>query len=297
MDKISLSNQLSLSPIVQGFWRLDSWKLSTEQLTRFMSQCIDRGVTSFDTAEIYADSLCEKLMGDAFQSNKSLRNRIEVISKTGIFSKTINGQRFGYYNTTKKQIKISCKESLSRLKTDYIDLYLIHREDPCINPWDTGEALLELQREGYIKEFGVSNFDPIKFSALNSVVNDNLVTNQIELNPLCFEHFNSGMIDLLISKRIHPMIWSPLAGGKLFAKNNALSQRAMNKIKEIATRHNVEPETIIYAWLLYHPVKAIPISGSSKLERLDLAIRALQIRLEHYEWYEIYCASGQQVLR
>lgn len=109
MDKISLSNQLSLSPIVQGFWRLDSWKLSTEQLTRFMSQCIDRGVTSFDTAEIYADSLCEKLMGDAFQSNKSLRNRIEVISKTGIFSKTINGQRFGYYNTTKNKLKFPAK--------------------------------------------------------------------------------------------------------------------------------------------------------------------------------------------
>ena len=93
------------------------------------------------------------------------------------------------------------------------------------------------------------------------------------------------------------MIWSPLAGGKLFKDEDIYCMQAMKKIREIAERHNEEPETIIYAWLMYHPVGAIPLSGSNKLHRLDLAIKALNVKLEHYEWYEIYTASGQQILR
>lgn len=98
-------------------------------------------------------------------------------------------------------------------------------------------------------------------------------------------------------RHIHPMIWSPLAGGRLFKKEDPLCCHAMEKINEIAERHNEKPETIIYAWLMYHPAGAAPISGSNKLERLDLAIKALDVKLEHYEWYEIYTASGQQILR
>ena len=100
---------------------------------------------------------------------------------------------------------------------------------------------------------GVSNFDPHKFNGLNKAVNGQLVTNQIEWNPVCFEHFNSGMMD--------------------------------------------DPSAIIYAWIMYHPAGAVPISGSNRLDRLDTAIKALDIRLEHYEWYEIYKASGQQAIR
>ena len=177
------------------------------------------------------------------------------------------------------------------------DLYLIHREDPCFNPWETARALKDLKKEGLVKEVGVSNFDPFKFDALNKAMEGGLVTNQIEWNPVCFEHFNSGMMDYLTARRIHPMIWSPLAGGRLFRTGDEHCEKAMEKIREIAKRHGEEPETIVYAWLMYHPAGAMPISGSNKLARLDLAVRALEVKLEHYEWYEIYAASGQQVLR
>ena len=176
------------------------------------------------------------------------------------------------------------------------DLYLIHREDPCFNPWETARALKDLKKEGLVKEVGVSNFDPFKFDALNKAMKGGLVTNQIEWNPVCFEHFNSGMMDYLTARRIHPMLWSPLAGGRLFRTGDEHCEKAMEKIKEIAGRHGEEPETIVYAWLMYHPAGAMPISGSNKLARLDLAVRALEVKLEHYEWYEIYAASGQQVL-
>lgn len=293
MRTVKLSEQLTLSPVVQGFWRLDGWNFSARELAQFMNACIERGVTSFDTAEIYAGTLCETLMGEAFEADKTIRGRIQLVSKTGIFQK----DGFGYYNTTYDRVIQSCKESLQRLHTDYLDLYLIHREDPCFDPWETARALKTLKKEGLIREAGVSNFDPFKFDAINMAMNGTLVTNQIEWNPVCFEHFDSGMMDYLTVHRIHPMLWSPLAGGRLFKGEDERCIRAMNKIREIAQRHGEAPETIIYAWLMYHPVGAAPISGSNKLERLDLALRALDVKLEHYEWYEIYTASGTQVLR
>ena len=125
MKKIALSDNLSLSAVAQGFWRLDSWKFTTQELVSFMHGCLDRGVTTFDTAEIYGDTLCESLMGEAFAADPSIRNRIELVSKMGIYKEKINGQDFGYYRTTYDQVMESCKASLQRLKTDHLDLYLV----------------------------------------------------------------------------------------------------------------------------------------------------------------------------
>jgi len=255
------------------------------------------GITTFDTAEIYGRTVCETLMGKAFKKDPTLIKRIELVTKTGIFEKEISGEKIGYYNTRYSRVMQSCKESITRLGIDKIDLYLIHREDPCFNPWDTGRALEELQKEGLVLEIGVSNFDPFKFEALNAAVNGKLVTNQIEWNPICFEHFNSGMIDYLAMKKLHPMIWSPLAGGKLFDNSCQRSLNVMKKVTEIAKRHNAQIESILYAWILYHPVEAIPISGSRNVERIRRAVKGLDIKLDHAEWYELYTASGQQTLR
>lgn len=297
MEKMKLSENLSLSRVIQGFWRLDSWNFTTDELVRFMHECIDRGVTTFDTAEIYAETQCETLMGQAFQADPSLLGKIELVSKTGIFKTPVNGQSFGYYNTKKDRIIQSCKESLKRLNADHLDLYLIHREDPCFDPYDTAEGLLTLKKEGLVREIGVSNFDPFKFDALQKAVGGQLVTNQIEWNPVCFEHFNSGMMDYLTVNRIHPMIWSPLAGGRLFSGSDEKCRKALEVISALAEKHGVEPAVMVYAWIMYHPVGAMPLVGSSKLDRLDLAIQALDVKLEHNEWYQIYVASGQQVLR
>lgn len=293
MKKVQLSENLSLSAVVQGFWRLDGWNMTPDELVKFMHGCIERGVTTFDTAEIYGDTVVESLMGEAFAKDPTIRDQIELVSKTGIYKH----DGFGYYNTTYDRILQSCHESLERLHTDHLDLYLIHREDPLLNPWDTAKALKKLKADGLVREVGVSNFDPYKFDGLNKAMEGQLVTNQIEWNPLCFEHFNSGMIDYLTFNKIHPMIWSPLAGGRIFKGEDEVGKKAYAKIAEIAERHNVEPATIIYAWIMYHPVGAIPLVGSSKLERLDLAIKALDVKLEQYEWFEIYAASGQQQIR
>jgi predicted oxidoreductase len=297
MKTLKLSEKLSISAVAQGYWRLDGWNFSTDQLIDHMHACVERGVTTLDTAEIYADTLCETLMGDAFRKDKGLRGQVQLVTKTGIFRAEVNGNSFVYYDTTYERVMRSCKESLQRLGTDYVDLYLIHREDPCIDFAETARALKDIKKAGLAVEVGVSNFDPFKFDALNREMDGELITNQIEWNPICFEHFNSGMMDYLTQKKIHPMIWSPLAGGRLFTHADALSEKAMSKIAEIAQRYDVEPATIIYAWIMYHPVGAAPIVGSKNLERLDAAVKAEEIHLKHHEWYEIYTASGQQVLR
>ncbi len=293
MEYVKMTEGLSFSRIIQGFWRLVQWDWDTKELEDFMQGCLERGVTTFDTAEVYGFGECEAQMGLVFARNPALRQKIQLVSKTGIF----NHDGFKYYDTSYERIKASCKESLQRLSCDYLDLYLIHREDPCFDPQETGRALLELKKEGLVKEIGVSNFDPIKFQALNQFTDHQLCTNQIEWNPCCYEHIHSGMIDLLTQKEIHPMIWSPLAGGKLFTSQEAPYTKVREKLTEIGERHGVGAEVIAYAWLMHHPVKAMPIVGSSKLSRLDSAIEALDVTLERWEWYEIYTASTGVRLR
>lgn len=297
MEYINLTEGLRFSRIVQGFWRLTDWNMTTDELIAFMEGCLERGVTTFDTAEVYGDTECERQMGLAFAKRPDLRKKIQLVSKTGIYKTEINGETFGYYDTTYDRLMRSCKEALSRLQCGHLDLYLIHREDPCFDCHETARALKDMKKQGFIREAGVSNFDPFKFEALNEAMDGALATNQIEWNPGCFEHFDSGMMDLLVRKRIHPMVWSPLAGGRLFTSGEPVYKKALAKIEEIAERHQTAPETIVYAWILYHPAGALPLSGSNKLERLDKAAAALDVKLAHHEWYEIYTASGQQVLR
>lgn len=298
METIQLNNEVSLSRIVQGFWRLHTWDFSPKELLDFMKECVSLGVTSFDTAEIYGNYQSEILLGQALALEPDFRSKIQIITKTGI--NKLNPSKpytIKHYETTYDKIKSSCYSSLKKLNTSYIDVYLIHREDPFFNHMDAVKAFDELIEEGCIKSYGVCNYDPFKFDAFHTLSNNKLVTNQIEVSPLQFEHFNSGMFDLLQKFNVHPMFWSPLNGGNIFTSNDENVVNLRLVLERIAQKHNTSTDTIVYAWLLKHPVKGMVISGTQKISRLQNAINALQINLELEEWYEIYLASGQQILR
>ena len=298
MEKLQLNHEVSLSRIVQGLWRLTSWNMSSLEIVDFVYQCIDLGVTSFDTAEIYGNYEAERVFGEALKLDPSLRSKIEIITKTGINMKSVKRDyRIGHYDTTYNKIIASCKKSIELMNCEYLDVYLIHREDPLIDHKEVARALNDLKSMGLIKSYGVSNFDPFKFEALQHFTNNQLVTNQIEISPLCFEHFNSGMMDVLQKHEVHPMIWSPLAGGEIFTSDDEKAVKVRNILKVIADRHQEEMDTIVYAWLLKHPTKGLSISGSGKIERLKNAVRALDVELSLEEWYEIYTASQEQELR
>jgi predicted oxidoreductase len=232
-------------------------------------------------------------LGKALREFK--RDQYQIVTKAGI---CVNRQkRFFYYNTSYEWITAECKTSIEKLGCEYIDLFLIHREDPMIDHYEVASAFADLKKEGLIKEAGVSNFDPFKFKALNKAMGGTLRTNQIELNPSCFEHFDSGMIDVLQSEKIHPMIWSPLAGGKIFTDETEFFANIRTVCNELAKKYSVSLATIVYAWILNHPVGALPLVGSSKLEHLMGAIDALDLQMEREDWYQIYAASGQQKIR
>ena len=295
MERIEMG-PIELSRVIQGYWRLTSWDWSPEKLADHMNACVENGVTTFDTAAVYGGGECERQMGKALAFDPTLRSRIELVTKVGIVPKGENAA-FSHYNTTYDHVMRACRDCLERLGTDYVDLLLIHREDPCLDPAECGRALKDLQAEGLIRAYGVSNFDPWKFQALNQATGQSLVTNQIECSPLCFEHFDSGMMDLLTGTGIHPMIWSPLAGGRLFTGSDEACVKVRAVLKELAEQYGTTESAIVYAWLAYHPVKALPICGSNRIDRLLEAVRGVEIRLEHVDWYRIYTASGQKVLR
>lgn len=290
---MDIYDQLNISTIIQGFWRLVSWNWSTKELECYLHSCIELGVTSFDVAEIYANGECEAQLGKVLSETSISRERLQIISKTGI----VRGNTIKYYDTRKEHIINSCKESLKRLKTDYLDVFLIHRPDPCADLYEIAEAFDYLITNGYVKSVGTSNFGVVAFSTLQNICNIPLVTNQIEISPLCFEYFENGMIDYMTGQRIRPMAWSPLNGGEIFKGESERCNNVRNILSELAEVYSTSINTIVYAWLLYHPCKMFPISGSSKIEKLKMAMEAKKIVLKHEDWYRIYTASKDQCLR
>ena len=290
---MDIYNQLNISTIIQGFWRLVSWNWTTQELEYYLHSCIELGVTSFDVAEIYANGECEAQLGKVLSETSISRERMQIISKTGI----VRGNTIKYYDTRKEHIINSCKKSLKRLKTDYLDVFLIHRSDPCADLYEIAEAFDYLVTNGYVKSVGTSNFGVIAFSALQNICNIPLITNQIEISPLCFEYFENGMIDYMTSQRIRPMAWSPLNGGEIFKGESERCNNARSVLSELAEIYSTSINTVVYAWLLYHPCKIFPISGSSKIENLKMAMDAKKIVLKHEDWYRIYTASKEQCLR
>lgn len=294
MQYIQVSQELRLSRIVQGFWRLTDWNMPNSALIGMINGCLCRGVDTFDVADIYGLGACESLLGQALRAFR--RDQYKIVSKTGICARAPE-QGGNYYDTSYAYILAACKESIRKLGCEYIDLYLIHREDPLICHAEVAEALQELKRQGLIREAGVSNFDPFKFSALQKAIGGTLRTNQIEWNPFCFEHFNSGMMDLLQMEHVHPMIWSPLAGGALFTCTSPMHERTRAVYAEIAADYGIQVSTLVYAWILKHPAGALPIVGSRQPERLDAAIAALDVEISRGDWFRLYAASGQQQIR
>ncbi len=298
MEYVEISKDVKFSKIIQGFWRLNGnmqgvWGVETNELTKMIEQRFELGVTTLDTAAIYGGGECEVALGEALKPFN--RKDYQMVSKAGI---EIDGERKrGYYNTTYDAIVKSCNNSIDKLGCDYLDMFLVHREDPMIDHHEVARAFADLKKQGLIKEAGVSNFDPHKFNALNKATGGVLKTNQIELSPCCFEHFNSGMIDLLQVEKIKPMVWSPLAGGRILTSDDEMYAKTRAVCEELGKKYGVSASTIIYAWIMNHPVGCMPIVGSSKVERVQEAIDALNLKLEIQDWYYLYTASGQQILR
>ena len=294
VNGITLAPALQISRIVHGHWRLKDWNLSAQQLLQLTEQAIDLGITTFDHADIYGNYSCEQLFGDALSGKKELRKAIQIITKCGIKLNTEKnpGQKIKFYDYSFKHIVSSAEKSLTNFRTDYIDILLLHRPSPLFNPGEVAKAFAHLKQSGKVLFFGVSNFSAQQQTMLAAYCDVPLVTNQVEISPYCLEHFDNGNMDYFLEKKIHPMAWSPLAGGQILQPQDEKGQRIFTVLKEIADELNTEPvDKIIYCWLLKHPAGIIPVAGSSRIERLKYAADAFSLNMSTEQWFRIYNAS------
>ncbi len=287
---------LTLSRIVAGMWRMSEWGMTVEQRLAFIEQCIELGVTSFDHADIYGGYSVECLFGEALKLQPSLRQRIELVSKCGI--KLVSPQRpqhtIKHYDTSAAHIAASVDESLRQLQTDYLDLLLIHRPDPLMDFDEIAAAFEALRQAGKVRHFGVSNFTRHQFDTLNKRIA--LCTNQVEFSPLhtapMFDDTFDGLQDLGVS----PMIWSPLAGGRLFSGSDHNADNLRLVIKGIADQLGKPFASVVFAWIMQLPCRPLPLTGSSRIEAIGVAVAGTQFTLARSDWFAILrAACGREV--
>lgn len=288
--------KLGLSRIVAGMWRMTEWDMTPQQRLDFIEQCIALGVTSFDHADIYGGYGVEGLFGEALALKPSLREQIQIVSKCGI--KLISGRRpthtIQHYDTSSAHIVASVENSLKELRTDYLDLLLIHRPDPLMDFDEVANTFQRLRSEGKVKEFGVSNFSRHQFETLNKRIA--LVTNQVEFSPLHLEPMFDETFDGLQDLGVQPMIWSPLGGGRLFTAGDEQGERLRLKIKEVADELGRPFASVVFAWIMQLPCRPVPLTGSGRIESIRVAVEATEFSLSRPQWFEILrAARGHEV--
>lgn len=282
------------SRLVLGAWRLADWQMTTKELQQWLHTCLELGITTIDHADIYGDYTCEGLFGAVLKAEPRLRDHLQLISKCGI--KLVSAHRpahtLKHYDTSRLHILNSVDNSLQQLQTDYLDLLLIHRPDPFMNPDETAAACTQLVRSGKVRSVGVSNFAPSQFELLQSRLDFPLVTNQVEISIMHLDAFLDGTLDQCQQLRIAPMAWSPFGGGELFHSQDPQAERLRTALAEVGNElDGASIDQVALAWLLSHPANIVPILGSGRLDRIRAAAAATALTLTREQWFTLWSAS------
>jgi predicted oxidoreductase len=295
----TMATTLTLGPIrvsrlVPGLMRLLEWNLDAHALRDWIAACVDMGLTTFDHADIYGGYQCEAAFGAALALDPLLRAKLQLVTKCGIalIKDTRPDHNVKHYNTSRAHILASAEMSLRNLRTDVLDLLLIHRPDPLFNADETAAALTELRDTGKVLAVGVSNFTPAQFDLLQSRLSFALVTNQVEFSLAHHAPLWDGTFDQAQRLRVPPMVWSPLGGGRLLTEDSAT--RA--KLHALAHEYDTTADVIALAWVLQHPSQPLPVLGTGKLERIANLRKAETITLDRQQWFSLLeAAAGHAV--
>lgn len=292
---------LSVPSIAVGCMRIID--LDKIQAETFIRTAIEHGANYFDHADIYGGGTCEEIFADAIHMNHTIREQMILQSKCGIKPGVC-------YDFSKEHILTSVDGILKRLKTDYLDVLLLHRPDALVEPEEVAEAFDILHNSGKVRHFGVSNHNPMQIELLKkyvkqplhinqlqySITNANMVTQGLHVNMLDDAAVNrdGSVLDYC---RLHDMTiqpWSPFQYGffeGVFLGNEKFPE--LNKvIDELAEKYNVSNTTIAMAWILRHPAHMMPVTGTMNPARLLDCIKATEISLTREEWYAIHIAAG-----
>lgn len=274
------------SELIAGTMRWGIWGAnhSVKEIQKLIQVCVEENITTFDHADIYGGHTTEELFGNAWKDMDLKRENLQFISKCGIvMNSDKKPSALKYYNYNKDYILNCVDESLSNLKTDYLDTLLLHRPSPLMNPEVIAEAFTVLKDVGKVKEFGVSNFSVSQFELINQYVP--LVTNQIEISVNEISSFENGILDQLMSKGLRPTAWSVM--GSYFSDQSDENIRIKKVIVELCDKYNAEENQILLAFILKHPSKIIPVIGTSKAETIRTLSQTLQIDLDLEDWFRI----------
>ncbi|GGD38992.1 aldo/keto reductase [Pseudoxanthomonas indica] len=279
------------------------------QTRALVDTALERGITLFDHADIYARGKSERLFGEVLAASPSLRDSMVLQSKCGIrFAHEPHASSPGRYDFSHAHLISSVEGSLQRLQTDRLDLLLLHRPDPLGHPDEVARAFDDLQRSGKVLHFGVSNHTGAQIALLQKSVAQPLVVNQVEISLLHHHLINEGVVAAIPGTpytasagtldycRQHDILvqaWSPLAGGRLSHPETAEPglRPTAERVAHFASKYGVSAEAILLAWLLRHPAGIQPIVGTTQAERLLAASAADVIELDREDWYDLFTAA------
>lgn len=278
------------SEIVIGCMSWGRWgkEFTTKEQTDLFNFCVENGFSTFDHADIYGDYTTESRFGEALKKSGIHREKIQLISKCGIqYVGQTRDNIIKHYNYSKNYILWSAEQSLKNLQTDYLDLFLLHRPSPLMDPEEIAEAVSILKDQGKILNFGVSNFTPSQLDLVQTKTP--VVANQIEFSLTQHRAMHDGTLDQLFAKGIKPMSWSPL--GTYFKASNAQSLRIKKVLQKLAVTYQVTEDVLLIAWILKHPSKVAPVIGTTNKERILQMKSALSLNLELQDWFRLLVAS------
>ncbi|MGV0816940.1 aldo/keto reductase [Martelella sp. AMO21009] len=295
MQRVDIAKDLSFSRLVYGMWRIAEGETSPATVQAKVEACLAQGITTMDNADIYGGYTAEAVLGGALKASPGLRDRIEIVTKCGIVAPMgrHSAKRVKHYDTSAQHIRASVEASLRDMGTDHVDLLLIHRPDPMIDPEETGRVLDDLVADGKILAAGVSNFRPHDFTLLQANMETWLATNQIELGLLATDPFTNGDLAFLQERKLPVMAWSPLGGGRLFVEASAPLLAAL---ETIGKRFGVDASAVAIAWLLAHPANILPVLGTNNLDRIAAISDAEKVELDRQDWFALFeTARGYEV--
>lgn len=286
MKKVYLSDSgPKVSEAIYGFWRWsDEGQSTTTKIEKIINLCLELGINTFDHADVYGNNTIEEHFGKIIKSKSFKREDIVLFSKCGI--RRSDDGAFDYYDTSREHILKSVDNSLKRLKTDYLDIFLLHQSDFLADPEQTAMALANVVNSGKVNHIGVANFSVFQHQLLASYLTIPIVTNHIELNLMNTDAIEDGRIDFIKQSFSKPLAWAPLAGGRILSGEDEKAMNVRAKLEKIGSKYEANIEQTAVAWLM--KLGTLPIIGSISESRIRNAASATSFKLTNQEWYEIY---------
>ena len=281
-------NSSEYSQIIVGTMNWGSWgaSLSTKEVSTRIEAAFKLGLTTFDHADIYGDYTTETAFGTGFKASGISRESVQFIGKCGIaLANKSRGTVTNHYNYTYQYILNSVQRSLEELQTYYLDLLLLHRPSPLMDPIEIQQAIQTLLDKGYIKSFGLSNFTPSQTTIIQQKLK--VSANQLEISLKASDPFFNGALDHCLMHQITPMAWAPLGG---ILSNKSLPLALEKAFVEMEKKYALTRDAILLAWLFKHPVAIHPVIGTTKVERYKNAVSAMNIDFDIEDWFYLLAA-------